>query len=104
MGAGSLVYILRTRQCVFLLQHCDLKVTSVVCRCEYVAHLLLWGTVVWTIHDGRVRRVNYKGNDRRVNSVPKKRDEGRVRNHFPENKHKVTRVKKNYQYIKAKDK
>jgi len=70
------------RQCVFLLQHCDLKVTSVVCRCEHVAHLLLWGTVVWTIQDGRVRRVKYKGNDRRVNSVPKKRHDGRVCIHF----------------------
>jgi len=62
--------------------NCDLKVTSVICRCKYVAHLLLWGTVVWTIHDGRVRHVKYKGNDRRVNSVPKKRHDGRVRNHF----------------------
>ena len=39
-------------------------------------------TVVWTIHDGRVHSVKYKGNNHRVNSVPKKRHNGCVRNHL----------------------
>ena len=37
---------------------------------------------MWTIHDGRVHSVKYNGNDRHVNSVPKKRHDGRVCNHF----------------------
>jgi len=37
---------------------------------------------MWTIHDGRVHSVKYKGNDRHINSIPKKRHDGRVRNHF----------------------
>jgi len=34
---------------------------------------------VWTIHDGRVHSVKYKGNDHRANSVPKKRHGRRTR-------------------------
>ena len=37
---------------------------------------------LWTVHDGLVRRVKYKGHDRRVNSVPKTRHDGHVRNQF----------------------